>query len=58
VEPVTKITLNGMPAGTQALPPGAVARARFQLDGDTPVALNLEVNIAGAQPAEGENPSR
>ncbi len=43
VAPSTEVTLNGTKVAASALPEGGIARARFELDEDKPVAIRLEV---------------
>lgn len=54
VKDFTKITLDGKPVEAKYLPRGARIQARFQLDGDDPVALSIQARSAGAVGGSGK----
>ena len=54
IKDFTSITLDGKPVEAKYLPRGAKINARFQLDGDTPVALSIQARSAGAVGGSGQ----
>ncbi len=54
VKDFTKITLDGKPVEAKYLPRGARIQARFQLDGDNPVALTIQARSASAVGGSGK----
>ena len=52
----TQVTLDGKPAEVKDLPKGAQVRAKFQLEGEEPVALRIEARSTAATGGSGGVP--
>lgn len=55
VKDFTRITLDGKPVEAKYIPRGARIQARFQLDGDNPVALSIQARSAVGGSGKQEN---
>ena len=54
IKDFTRVTLDGKPVEAKYVPRGAHISARFQLDGDNPVALSIQARSAGAVGGSGQ----